>query len=105
MVILDSMPSSVVYVRFGLRRDCDGECAVGVRAGAAGSPLHPSPLSAKSPDVVLPGTAGPVSRPVTRVCVCFLTPYSLCYVGMVGDMHVFVWDLGHPRWRGLDRSG
>ena len=38
------LPSCVVYVRFGLRRGCHGECAVGVQAGAAGSLLPPSLL-------------------------------------------------------------
>ena len=37
------LPSCIVYVRVGLRRGCHGECAVGVRAGAAGSLLPPSP--------------------------------------------------------------
>ena len=46
------MPSRVVYVRFGLRRSCDGVCAVGVRAGAVGSLLRPSPLSPKSSTAV-----------------------------------------------------
>ena len=74
MVILDSMPSSVVYVRFGLRRDCDGECAVGVRAGAAGSPLHPSPLS-QIPGCGVPGYGRPCVAS-GHACVR-LFPYSL----------------------------
>ena len=34
------------------------------------------PLSSQSPDVAFPGTCRACPVTVTRVCVCFLTPYS-----------------------------